>query len=65
MADKLLLTVDEVAERLSMSTKTVYELANAGELTKRYKDDTSRRFWIDAGSVTAYVESMPTESTPA
>lgn len=65
MPEKVLVTVAEAADMLSMSPRLVYDLANSGALTKRYLSERSRRFWIEAESVRQYAASMPTESQPA
>lgn len=56
----LLITVTEAAEQLALSKRRVYELANAGVLTKRFVG--SRNFRLSATEVARYADSLPTES---
>lgn len=58
---KVLVTVAEAAEMLSLSRAAIYELAAKGELTKRYVGRGSREFRLQADEVVAYANSMPTE----
>lgn len=60
-AQKVLVTVAEAAEMLSVSPKTVYELASAGEFTKRYINGSQRNFRLEAQQVIDYAMNLPTE----
>lgn len=59
MDTAILVSVTEAARMLSLSKRRVYELANAGTLTKRYVG--ARQFRLDAAEVRAYAQSLPTE----
>lgn len=64
MTEKLLVTVREAAELLSMSTWRVYDLAAAGHLERRYIGKGNHYFRIPTESVRAYAESLPTDPVP-
>lgn len=59
--DKLLVTVREAAQMLSVSEWTVYELASSGQLERRYIGTGKRFFRIPVDSLRAYVDSLPEE----
>ncbi len=58
MTDRLLLTVEEAARRLSLSRTMVYELAMRGEI-ESFKVGRSRRFPADA--LVAFIERKRTK----
>lgn len=58
---KILVTVAEAAEMLSVSPKTVYELASGGTFTKRYVNGSRRNFRLEAEQVRDYALNLPTE----
>lgn len=58
---KVLVTVAEAADMLSVNRQTVYHLAAAGELTKRYLPGSSRNFRLEADQVRTWGLSLPTE----
>lgn len=63
---KLLVTVSEAAEILSLSTKKVYDLAAAGEIDKAYIGAKTRNFRLTVVSLERYVDSLsadPIEAT--
>lgn len=60
-ADPLLITVTEAARILCLPRSKVYELAAAGDLTKRYLPGAKRHFMLEYKQVKAYVQSLPTE----
>lgn len=55
---KLLVTVDEAALMLSLSTKNVYTLAAAGTLEKKYIGTKRRNFRLTVSSLENYVDSL-------
>lgn len=60
---KILVTVAEAAEMLSLSRTELYELVAAGKFTKRYVG--TRSFRLQADEVVAYANSLPTEPRKA
>ena len=61
MTDKILVSVNEAAYLLSVSTKVVYELAAKGELEKRYVGGKTRNFRIPVASLQAYADNLPVD----
>lgn len=61
--EPVLISVSDAARMLSMSERVVYELAAAGQLTKRYLTAEGRNFRLEAQQVKDYALSLPTEST--
>ena len=56
VAGRLLMTKSEVAERLSVSVRTVERLVAAGRLTQVYVEHSAR---IRVNDLEAFVESLP------
>jgi predicted DNA-binding transcriptional regulator AlpA len=56
-----LLRAADVAGMLALSVSEVYNLCDAGKLTKRYVGQGRRNFRIRSDEVYAYIESLPTE----
>ena len=59
MTSKLLVSVNEAAEMLSLTPRLVYELAANNRLEKRYVGKGTRNFRIPVTSLQAYVDSLP------
>ena len=57
-AEPVLLSIQEAARALSLSTWTVYQLADSSRLASVYQ---GRRRYIPMASIRAYVEALPTE----
>lgn len=60
-ADPVLITVTEAARILCLPRSKVYELAAAGDLTKRYLPGAKRHFMLEYLQVRAYALNLPTE----
>lgn len=58
---KILVTVSEAADMLSLSERKVYELVAAGEFTRRYVGSGQRNYRLEAEQVREYALSRPTE----
>jgi excisionase family DNA binding protein len=56
--EPILVTVAEAAEMLALSKSQVYELANTGQLTKRYIG--SRDWRLAVEEIREYADSRPT-----
>lgn len=59
MTGKILVTANEAAQMLSVSTKVIYDLAAAGDLEKRYIGAGTRNFRIPVASLQAYADNLP------
>lgn len=60
-SDKILVTVSEAAQMLGLAPATVYDLANAGEFTKRYVGRGTRNFRLQVDELQQYAMRLPTE----
>ena len=62
--ERILYTVRDAATAMSISTDSVYDLCSTGLLERRYIGKGTRNFRIPAGSLLAYVESLPIDPLP-
>jgi excisionase family DNA binding protein len=60
--EPLTVTVQDAARETGLSTQTIYDLANKGEIETRYF---GRKRLVVYASLRAYVESLPVEPTAA
>lgn len=56
----LLVSIKDAAQMLSVTTWSVYKLADSGVLDSRYQ---GRRRYVTAASLRAYVEGLPKTSS--
>lgn len=61
--EPVLVTVKQAAQMLACTPATVYELAAAGTLTKRYLKKDGRNFRLSAEQVREYAANLPTTTT--
>jgi excisionase family DNA binding protein len=61
--ERVLVTVAQAAEMLSLSPRQVYDLANAEVFTKRFIG--GRNFRLEAEQVRRYAATLPTEAKTA
>jgi len=58
--DRLLISVKEAAERLSLTPWSVYKLLDADEIKSAYQ---GRRRYVLVSSLAEYVDRLPTEKS--
>ena len=63
--EQILCTARQAAELLAIGPDEVYDLANAGHLTKRYIGRGTRNYRLLVSEVRAYAESLPSVRTEA
>lgn len=61
----ILVTVNDAASILALSTKTIYDLAAGGELEKKYVGKGARSFRLTYASVEKYADSLSSDPSAA
>lgn len=57
----LLVTAREAADMLGVGVTTVYDLAAAGDIEKKYIGKGTRNFRLTYASLESYVDGLPSE----